>query len=103
MKLKKKDNVTVISGGDRGQTGQVLRVLPDKGKVVVEGVRITKKRVRPKKEGEKGQVVEVPQPLDVSSVALVCPQCGERTKIGYRGEGAKQKKRICRKCQKAID
>ncbi len=103
MKFKKKDNVVVTAGRDRGKKGQVLRVLSDKGRIVVEGVRTTKKRIRPRKEGEKGQTVEVPQSLHASNAALICPQCGQRTRVGYRGEGAKQKKRICRKCQKTID
>lgn len=103
MKIKKRDNVIVISGRDRGQKGRVLRVLADKNRVVVEGVRVVKKRIKPRREGEKGQTVEVPQSIHVSSVALICPQCGEPTKVGYRGTGAKQKKRICRKCKKTID
>ncbi len=103
MKIKKQDQVIVLSGRDRGQKGRVLRVLDEKKRVVVEGVRVTKKRIRPRKEGEKGQTVEVPQSLNVSNVALICPQCGEPTKVGYRGQGAKQKKRVCRKCQKTID
>lgn len=103
MKIKKKDNVLVTAGRDRGKKGPVLRVLADQKRVVVEGIRLTKKRIRPRKEGEKGQTVEVPQSVDVSNVALICPQCGERTRVGFRGEGAKQKKRVCRKCKKIID
>lgn len=103
MKIKKRDNVMIIKGRDRDQKGRVLRALADKNRVVVEGVRVTKKRIKPRREGEKGQTVEVPQSVHVSNVALVCPQCGEQTKVGYRGQGAKQKKRICRKCEKTID
>ncbi len=103
MKIKKKDNVLIISGRDRGKKGRVLRVIPEKDRLIVDGIRMTKKRVKPRKEGEKGQIVEVPQPLPVSNVALICPQCNERTRVGYRGEGSSQKKRICRKCQKIID
>jgi len=103
MKIKKRDNVIIISGRDKGQKGQVLRVLADKNRVVVEGVRVTKKRVKPRREGEKGQTVEVPQSVHISNVALICPECHQPTRIGYRGQGAKQKKRFCRKCQKTID
>lgn len=103
MKIKKRDTVVVISGRDRGHKGQVLKVLPSQDRIVVEAVHIVKKRVRPKREGEKGQTVESPQPLHISNVALVCPQCGEKVRVGYRGVGASEKKRICRKCQKIID
>jgi len=103
MKIKKKDNVLIISGRDRGRKGRVLKVIPGEKRVVVDGIRMTKKRIRPKKEGEKGQIVEVPQSLPISNVALICPQCNERTRVGYRGDGSEQKKRICRKCQKIID
>jgi len=103
MKIRQKDNVLLIGGRDRGQKGRVLKVLGNKDRVVVEGVRMTKKRIKPRREGEKGQVVEVPQSIHVSKVALICPQCNERTRVGYRGQGARQKKRVCRKCEKTID
>jgi large subunit ribosomal protein L24 len=103
MKIKKKDMVLITAGRDRGKKGRVLKVLSEKNRVMVEGINLVKKKIRPRREGEKGQVVEVAQPLSVSNVSLICPQCGERTKVGYRGEGAKEKKRICRKCEKIID
>jgi large subunit ribosomal protein L24 len=103
MKIKKRDNIIVISGRDKGKKGQILKVLPEQERVVVEAVRLVKKRIRPRKEGEKGQTVESPQPLHVSNVALICPQCGARTRVAYRGVGASEKKRICCKCQKIID
>jgi large subunit ribosomal protein L24 len=101
MRIKKDDKIKVISGKDLGKEGKVLHTLREKGKVVVEGLNIMKKHTRPKKEGEKGQRVEVPAPMDISNVMLVCPQCSKPTKIGYSiTDGGKN--RVCKKCKKEI-
>lgn len=101
MKIKKEDKVLVISGKDRGRKGKVIRVLPKEKKIVVEGMNMVKKHVRPKKKGEKGQIVEMPAPLDLSNVKLICPKCGKPTRVGFRKEGQK-KHRICKKCRQEI-
>lgn len=101
MRIKKNDKIKVIAGKDLGKEGKVLYTLREEGKVVVEKINIVKKHTRPKKEGEKGQRVEVPAPMDVSNVMLVCPQCSKPTKIGYEiTEGSKN--RVCKKCKKEI-
>jgi len=97
MKIKKNDQVLIISGKDRGKKGKVLDVFPKEEKVVVEGGNIRKKHVKPKRSGEKGQVVETPAPIAVSNVKLICPKCGQLTRVGYKI--VKDKKyRICKKC-----
>jgi len=101
MKIKKDDQVLIISGKYRGKKGKVLRVLPKKDKVVVEGVNLAKKHVRPKKSGEKGQVVKMPLPFHVSNVKLICPKCTKTARIGFKLSGDK-KYRICKKCGKEI-
>lgn len=101
MKIKKDDNVLIISGKDRGRTAKVLQSLPKQGRVVLEGMNIRKKHRRPRREGEKGQVVEIPGPIDVSNVKLLCPKCGKPTRVGYKRE-AEKKYRVCRKCGKEI-
>ena len=97
MKIKKGDTVLVISGKWRGKTGKVLRAFPRELKVLVEGVNIVKKHQRPRRTGEKGQIVEIPKPIPVSKVKLVCPSCKKATRVGYKIEGDK-KFRICKKC-----
>ena len=77
MKLKKGDSVLIIAGKDKGRTAKILKSLPKELKVLVDGINLKKKHVRPKKEGEKGQVVAIPAPMDVSNVKLVCPKCGK--------------------------
>jgi len=97
MKIKKGDQVEIISGKDRGKRGKVLRALPEIMKITVEKINIAKKHVRPKKESEKGQRIEIPVPVDVSNAMLICPKCGKLTRVGHKIE-KKNKFRICKKC-----
>jgi large subunit ribosomal protein L24 len=101
MKLKKGDNVLVISGKDKGRTAKILTALPKEGKILLEGVNLRKKHVRPKRQGEKGQVVSLPAPMNVSNVKIICPKCGKAARIGYKIE-KDNKVRICKKCQSEI-
>ena len=97
MKLRKGDNVIVLSGNDKGKTGEVLEVIPSTQKIVVKGVNIRKKHVKPRKAGEEGGIIPSEFPIHSSKVALLCPKCGKATKIGYKIEDNK-KVRICKKC-----
>lgn len=101
MKIKKGDQVLIISGKDRGKKGKVLSVLPKTAALVVEGANMKKKHMRAKKTGEKGQIVQQPFPLDVSNAKLICPKCGKPTRTGFLAAG-KEKKRICKKCKQEI-
>ena len=101
MKIKTGDTVLIISGKDRSKTGKVTEVFPKDNKIIVEGLNIVKKHVRAKREGEKGQRVEVPRPFDVSNVKLICPKCKKATRVGHRIIG-KIKVRICNKCKQEI-
>jgi len=98
MKIKKGDTVLIISGKDRGRRGKVLDVFPKKQKLVVEGVCLRKKHVRPKKSGEKGQIVTTPVSFSVSNVKLICLKCSKSTRVGYKLTEDKKKYRICKKC-----
>ncbi|MEK7627367.1 MAG: 50S ribosomal protein L24 [Patescibacteria group bacterium] len=101
MKLKKGDTVLIISGKDKGKKGKILRVLPNKKRIMVEGVFIMKKHVRPKRQGEKGQRLEIPGYIDASNAKLVCSKCGKAARIGYKITENK-KYRICKKCNQEI-
>lgn len=101
MKIKKGDYVLIISGKDKGRKGKVIRAFPKEGKVVIEGMNIRKKHHRPRREGEKGQTLEIPAPIDVSNVKLICPKCQKPTRLGYKIEGDK-KYRLCKKCSREI-
>ena len=101
MKIHKGDTVLIISGKDRGRKGRVLKVLPKEQRVLVEGINLKKKHIRPKREGEKGQIVEVPAPIYVSNVKLICSKCGKATRVWYKNTENK-KSRICKKCGQEV-
>jgi large subunit ribosomal protein L24 len=98
VKLKKGDRVKVIAGKDVGKDGVIMRVLPEKNKVIVEGVNIVKKHQRPTRATMQGGIIDKDMPIDASNVALVCGSCGA-TRLGYRFDDAGKKIRICRKCK----
>ncbi len=101
MKVKKGDTVLIISGKDRGKTAKILKSLIKERRILVEGVNLKRKHVKPKKEGEKGQVISVAAPLDVSSVKFLCPKCGKASRLGYKINEDK-KMRICKKCNSEV-
>lgn len=101
MKIKKGDQVLIISGKDKGRKAKVIEVFPKKERVVVEGINLKKKHMKPKKSGEKGQIIEIPGPFYISNVKIICPKCKKATRVGYKIEG-KNKYRICKKCGQEI-
>lgn len=101
MRIKKGDTVLIIKGKDRGRTGKVIKSFPRKNKVIVEGLNLVKKHIKPKKQGEKGKIIEIPQPIFISNVKLICPNCNKAVKVGYKFEG-NEKYRYCKKCQQII-
>jgi len=101
MKLKIGDQVLIISGKDRGRKGKITKALPREGKIVVEGVNIHKKHTKPKKQGQKGQKVELPAPFDSSNVKIICAKCAKATRTGYKVI-AEKKYRVCKKCGEEI-
>jgi len=106
MKIKTGDKVKVLSGKDKGKTGKVVQVLFNDQKnqyfVVVEGVNVLKKHLRAGRKGEKGQIIELPAPLNISNVMLIDAKSGKTTRVGYKIEG-KVKKRIAKISGEYID
>jgi large subunit ribosomal protein L24 len=105
MKLKNKDSVLITAGKDKGRKGKIIKIFSKENKVAIEGLNIVKKHVKPRKQGEKGQVIQVPRPIQISNVKLICPKCKKATRIGYKvekKEGKLSKKRVCKKCNSTI-
>ncbi|OGY58343.1 MAG: 50S ribosomal protein L24 [Candidatus Colwellbacteria bacterium RIFCSPHIGHO2_12_FULL_43_12] len=98
MNIKKGDKVLITKGKDRSKSGKVIKIFVESNKVVIDGLNLVKKTVKPKKQGEKGQIIAVPSPLAVSNVKLICQSCGEPTKVGHRTINQK-KERYCKKCK----
>lgn len=101
MKVKKGDNVKILSGKDRNKTGKILKVSPKDNNVVVDGLNLVIKHRKAKNRGEKGQRISLSAPMDASRVQLICPKCGKPTRIGYR-ELKDKKVRCCKKCKAEI-
>ena len=102
--IRRNDQVVVTTGKDSGKRGRVLKVLPEKNRVVVEGVNFIKRHTKPNPQrGIKGGLVEREAPLHASNVQLVCPDCGRATRIGRKLLGDGRKVRICRKCEGVVD
>ena len=102
--VRKNDTVIVVGGKDRGKRGRVLRVLPDRNRVLVEGVNFIKRHTRPNpQKNVKGGVVKREASLHASNVQIVCPECGAPTRIGHQLVGDGRKVRVCRKCDGAVD
>ncbi len=101
MKLKKGDNVVILSGNDKGKKGEILEVIPKTEKVIVKGINVRKKHVKaaPNKEGG---IIASEYPIHSSIVGLVCPKCEKTTRVGYVVEDGK-KFRVCKKCNAKIN
>ena len=98
MRIHRGDMVKILAGRDRGKTGKVIRVIPDRDAVVVEGMNLLVKHLRARRGGERGQRVQFPSSLPVSRVMLVCPKCGKPTRVGARILADRTKQRECKKC-----
>ena len=108
MNIKKGDTVLIITGKDRGKQGVVSRAMPQVNKVIVEGMNIAKKHVRPQGQTRQGGIIEKAMPLQVSNTMLICTECGKPTRVAHdrRPMGTDQKMRsvrVCKKCQKVIE
>ena len=98
MRIHKGDQVIVLQGKDKGKKAQVVRALPDRERVILEGVNVAKRHAKPTRATQQGGVIDKFMPLSASSVALVCGNCGP-TRIGYRIDEQGRKMRVCKKCE----
>ena len=97
MKIKKGDTVQVLSGNDKGKTGEVLDTMPKTDRIIVKGINIRKKHVKPRKQGEEGGIISVECSMHSCKVNVVCPKCNKPTRIATKKDG-KEKVRVCKKC-----
>lgn len=109
LKIRKDDTVYVIAGKDKGKTGKVIKTLSARGSVLVEGVNRIKKHMRRTKEDQKGGVIEIESPIDISNLKIFCKSCSKPTRIGViikqdkASKGTiKNKIRICKRCNEAV-
>ena len=101
--VRRGDTVVVVAGKDRGKRGKVLRVVPGKGRVVVEKINMIKKHQRPTQKLRQGGIIEREAPLSLSNVLLVCARCDKPSRSGVKVLGDGRKVRVCRRCGETID
>jgi large subunit ribosomal protein L24 len=102
QKIRRGDLVMVMTGKDKGKTGKVQRVFPKEQKVIVEGVNIVKRHVRPSPRVRQGGILTMEAPIPWSKVRLVCPHCQRPVRVGFRILEGGEKERVCKKCHEVI-
>ena len=102
MQIRKGDKVLVSTGDDRGKKGKVLKVLPDKARVLVEGVNFVKKHTRPNQKNPQGGIVEKEAPVHASNLRVVCPGCGESAGLSRKRDADGKARRVCKSCGETL-
>ena len=97
LRIKKGDTVKVLSGNDKGKTGEVLEVIPKVEKIIVKGINIKKKHMKPRRQGEEGGIISIECAIPSSKANVVCPKCGKATRIGFEID-KDNKVRVCKTC-----
>ena len=103
MQIRKNDSVMIIAGRERGKTGKVLRVLPDKDSAIIERVNLIKRHTRPKGPQQPGGIVEKEASIHASNLMIMCDKCNAPVRIGRKILADGKKIRICRRCGEALD
>jgi large subunit ribosomal protein L24 len=104
MSIRREDTVLVIGGKERGKTGKVRRVLPDESSVIVEGLNIVKRHMKPRSsQARQAGIIEKEAPLHVSNVALLCPKCNLPARVGHKLLADGTKARVCKRCSEVIE
>lgn len=101
MKLRKNDEVEIVSGKDKGKRGKVTKVFPKEDAVLVGGMNQYKRHIKGKAQGQKSEIITITKPLHTASVVMVCPKCHKKTRVGYDTKQGK-KIRTCKKCEQAV-
>lgn len=101
QRIRKGDMVQIIAGKDKGKRGKVLCVFPKKERVIVEGLNLVKRHMRPSRVDQQGGIIEKEAPLHISNVMIVCPSCNKPTRIGVIYVEGK-KLRMCKKCKEPM-
>lgn len=101
QKIRKDDKVKIVTGKDKGKEGKVLKVFKDTGKVLVEGVNVVKRHVKPGVVSQEGGIISVEKPIDMSNAMVVCSKCSRPVRVGFKTEKDK-KVRICRRCGESL-
>lgn len=102
-KLRRDDTVLVLKGKDRGRTGAVRKVIPKDSRVIVTGVNVVKRHLRPRGPQNPGGIVEREAPIPWANVAPLCPECAKPARVGFRVQADGKKVRYCKRCDASMD
>jgi large subunit ribosomal protein L24 len=102
MKIQKGDQVMVLQGKDKGKKAEVIRAIPDRQKVILEGVNVAKRHAKPTRATQQGGVIDKFMPVHISTVALICKSCDRPTRVGYKFDKDGEKVRVCKKCESTL-
>lgn len=103
LHVKKDDTVEILAGKDKGKTGKVLKVLTEKGRVVVENINMVKRHTRPNQQNNEGGILEKEASVEISNVQLICSSCSTAARTGMRTLDDGSKVRFCKKCNEIVD
>lgn len=103
LRIKKNDTVLVLTGKDKGKKGRVLKVIPSKQALLIEGINIAKKHMKPNRQYTQGGIIEKEMPLHISKAMLICPKCNKPTRISASSADPDTKSRMCKKCKEVLD
>lgn len=103
LHVKKDDLVMVVTGKDKGKSGKVLRVLPEKQRVLVENLNVVKRHTRPSQANKEGGIIEKEAPIAISNVQLICPGCSQPARTGVKVLDDGSKVRFCKKCNEIVN
>lgn len=103
MKLHKNDSVMVVTGRERGKTGKVLRVLPERNQAIIERVNLVKRHTRPRGPQQTGGILEKEAPIHLSNLMIMCDKCNAPVRIGRKVLADGEKVRICRRCGEPLE
>lgn len=102
FKIRRDDIVHCIKGKDSGKTGKVIKVFPDEGKLIVEGLNVVKKHLRRRQQDQQSGIVNIEVPISSSNVMFFCRTCNRPVRIGYKLLSDKTKTRYCKRCNQTI-
>jgi len=103
VRLKKGDNVLVISGEDKGKKGKIVKIFPKENRVIIEGMNLLKKHMKPTQKSPQGGIVRQEGPVQISNVRLICNKCDKPTSVKHGLTKEQKKVRVCKKCGEIMD
>jgi large subunit ribosomal protein L24 len=102
-RIKRDDTVLVTKGRDRGRTGQVRKIVTSDNRVIVTGINIVKRHMRPRGQQHPGGIIDREAPISLANVALICESCQKPARVGFRALADGRKVRFCKRCDANID